>query len=81
MHLVFRELHACILCNLYTKICTHLTDTRMRSHACESLLTTSLLQVVNELVQVGCQYLLSTGLLRIVSTSCNMSANDKLQQA
>ena len=41
--------------------------------AYDSLLTTSLLQV-------DCQNLLSTGLLQVVSTRCNKSANDKLQQ-
>ena len=36
-----------------------------------------------DLLRVDCQYLLSTGLLQVnfVSTSCNKSANDKLQQA
>ena len=48
--------------------------------ACDSLLTTSLLQVVNRLVQTDCAYLLPTGLLQVVSTSCNKSANDNLQQ-
>ena len=38
--------------------------------ACDSLLTTSLLQVVNRLGEVDCQNLLSTGLLQV----------DKLQQ-
>ena len=32
-----------------------------------------------ELWQVDSQNLLSTGLLQVVSTSCNKSANDKLQ--
>ena len=32
-------------------------------------------------LEVGCQNLSSTGLLRVVSTSCNKSANGKLQQA
>ena len=49
--------------------------------ACNSLLTTSLLQVVNSLLQVDCQNLLSTGLLQVVLTSCKKSAIDKLQQA
>ena len=48
--------------------------------ACDSLLTTSLLQVVHRLVQTDCAYLLPTGLLQVVSTSCNKSANDNLQQ-
>ena len=34
-----------------------------------------------DLMQVDCQNLLSTSLLQVVSTSCNKSANDKLQQA
>ena len=38
--------------------------------ACDSLLTTSLLQV-------DCQKLLSTGLLQVVSTICNKYTNDK----
>ena len=42
--------------------------------ACDSLLMTRLLQV-------DCKNLLSTDLLQVVSTSCNKSANDKLQQA
>ena len=52
--------------------------------ACDSLLTTHLLQVVNrrqQMLQVDCQNLLSTGLLQVVSTNRNKSANDKLQQA
>ena len=46
--------------------------------ACNSLSTTSLLQVVNRLVscQDYCQNLLSTSLLQVVSTSCNKSGND-----
>ena len=42
--------------------------------ACDGLLTT-------RLFQVDCQNLLSKGLLQVVSTSCNKSVNDKLQQA
>ena len=34
-----------------------------------------------DLLQSDCQILLSTGLLRVVWTSCNKSANDRLQQA
>ena len=34
-----------------------------------------------DLLQVDRQNLLSTGLPQVVSTSCNKSANDKLQQA
>ena len=49
--------------------------------AYDSLLTTSLLQVVNRLVASWLSKLLSTSLLQVVSTSCNKSANDKLQQA
>ena len=33
-----------------------------------------------DLFQVDCESLLSTGLLQVVSTSCNKSANDKLQK-
>ena len=43
--------------------------------ACDSLLTTSLLQVL--LLQVDSQNVLSTSLLQVVSTCCNKSANDK----
>ena len=43
--------------------------------ACDSLLTTSLLQVVNSLLQVDCQNLLSPGVLQVVTSlqmaSCN----------
>ena len=51
--------------------------------ACDSLLTTSLLQVVNrlQLVQVDYQKLLSKQWPQIVSTSGNKFANDKLKQA
>ena len=38
--------------------------------AFDSLLTTSLLQVVNRFVEIDCQNLLSTDLLQVVSTSC-----------
>ena len=70
-------------------------DIRIRM-ACDSLLTTSLLQVVKRLVascqQTCCKLIvitchqqtcckLTTGLLQVVSTTCNKSANDKLQQA
>ena len=33
-----------------------------------------------DLLQVDCQNLLSISLLQVVSTSCNKSTNDKLQQ-
>ena len=60
-------------------------DIRMRSHGFRQLVTTSLLLVVNRLVascQQTCRKLvISKGLLQVVSTSCNKSANDKLQQA
>ena len=46
---------------------------RMRSHGLQQLST--------DLLQVDYYNLLSTGLLQAVSTSCNKSANDKLQQA
>ena len=36
--------------------------------------------LIFDLLHVDCQNLLSTGLLQAVSTSCNKSANDKLQQ-
>ena len=60
--------------------------------ACDSLLqqvccklSTDLLQVVNWLVascqQTCCKLIISTGMLQVVSTSCNKSANGKLQQA
>ena len=41
---------------------------------------TSLLQVAMDLLQVDCQNFLSTDLLQVVSTSCNKSANGKLQR-
>ena len=47
-------------------------------YVCDSLLTTSLSQVVNRFV--ACQNLFSADLLQVVSTSCNKSANDNLQQ-
>ena len=46
----------------------------------DSLLTTSLLQVVDRLVASCLSKLVITGLLQVVSTSCNKSANDTLQQ-
>ena len=49
--------------------------------ACDSLLTTSLSQVFDKLVDVDYQNLLSAGLVQDVSTICNKTANDKLQQA
>ena len=50
--------------------------------ACDNLLATSLCcKLSTDLLQVDCQNLLPTGLLQVVSTSCNKSANDKLQQA
>ena len=49
--------------------------------ACDSLLTISLFgKLSTGLLQVEGPNLLSTGLLQVVSTSCNKSANDKLQQ-
>ena len=54
------------------------TDITMRSHRLRQLVTTTLLQVVNRLVS---KLIISTGLLQVLSTSCNKSANDKLQQA
>ena len=45
----------------------------IRMHSC------SLCKLIR--LQVDCQNLLSTDLLQVVSTSCNKSANDKLQQA
>ena len=50
--------------------------------ACDSLLKTSLLQVVNRLV-ASClmSKLVIHRLVTSVSTSCDKSANDKVQQA
>ena len=63
-------------------LCMEQVVIKMRSHDLRSLLTTSMLHVVNiDLLQVDCQNLLSTAFLQVVSTSCNKSANDKLQQA
>ena len=51
--------------------------------ACDSLLTTSLLQVVNRLVAsiFSKLFINKLDLLQVVSTSCNKCANDKMQQA
>ena len=63
-------------------LCMEQVVIKMRSHDLRSLLTTSMLHVVHiDLLQVDCQNLLSTAFLQVVSTSCNKSANDKLQQA
>ena len=50
--------------------------------ACDSLIVDdkTVAKLSTDLLQVDCQNLLSTGLLQVVSTSCNKSANDKLQK-
>ena len=51
-------------------------DIRMRSHGLRQLVTTT------TSCQETCYKLINlTGLLQVVSTSCNKSANDKLQRA
>ena len=65
--------------------CYQQADIRMRSHGLRQLVDDRFVvascQHSTDLLQVDCQNLLSTGLLQVVSTSCNKSVNDKLQQA
>ena len=66
--------------------CNNLADinkpiSRCVRMACDSLLTTSLLQVVNKLVASWFSKLVIHRLNASCFTSCNKSADDKLQQA
>ena len=62
--------------------CYQQADIRMRSHGLRQLIDD---KSVASCQQTCCKLivknLLSTGLLQVVSTSCDKSANDKLQQA
>ena len=53
-------------------------DVRMRSHGLRQLVDD---KSVASCQQVCCKLINLTGLLQLVLTSCNKSANDKLQQA
>ena len=53
-------------------------DIRMRSHGLQQLVDD---KSVASCQQACCKLIISTGLVQFVSTSCNKSANDKLQQA
>ena len=52
-------------------------DIRMRSHGLRQLVDK---KSVASCQQACCKLVILTGLLQVVSTSCNKSANDKLQQ-
>ena len=87
MQVVTSLLTSCNNLSQQTDVRMHLQGLRQQV-SCK--LSTGLLQVVNRPVascqQTCCKLISSTGklstnLLQLVSTSCNKSANDKLQQA
>ena len=55
-------------------------DTRIRSQLATACWRQVCCKLSTDLLQIDCQNLLSTGLLQVGSTSCNKSANNKLQQ-
>ena len=72
-------------CNKFVDIlqqtCYQQADIRMRSHGLRQLVDDKSVASCEQTCASCCQNLLSTGLLQVVSTRCNKSANDKLQQA
>ena len=76
--------HKLIQSLFYTDLATDLLSTSRYQDAFARLATACWRQVCcklsTDLLQVDCQNLLFTGLLQVVSTSCNKSANDKLQK-
>ena len=55
-------------------------DIRMRSYGLRQLVDDKSIASCQQIIADSCKLIISTGFLQVALTSCNKSANDKLQQ-